>query len=125
MLFFAVPPIGFYLWRPYSQHVTRGINLILFLLILVGVGSVYFHSTLSIAGQLMDELLILWVVMTSYAILIPTQFIPKYFKTNRFDFNMIFCFIFCMKIANKFKFKKYASNSYICFYSGCNLLVFA
>lgn len=98
MLFFVVPPIGFYLWRPYSRHVTQGINLILFLLILVGLGSVYFHSTLSLAGQLMDELLILWVVMTSYAILIPTQFLPQYFKNNRFDLCFLYRYIYAKKI---------------------------
>lgn len=54
------------------------------MLALVGLGSVYFHATLSLAGQLMDELLILWVVMTSYAILIPIQYLPQYFRLNTY-----------------------------------------
>jgi alkaline ceramidase len=83
ILFFIVPPIACQLFKPYAIHVTKGIYLIFLLLILVGVGSVYFHSTLSLAGQLMDELLILWVVMTSYAILMPVQFLPQYFRTNK------------------------------------------
>lgn len=83
MFFFIVPPIAFRLFQPYSVYVTRGVYVILLLMMTVGAGSVYFHSTLSLAGQLMDELLILWVVMISYGILMPPQILPQFFRTNR------------------------------------------
>ena len=89
VLFFIVPPIAYHLFKPYALHVTKGIYIIFLLLTLVGCGSVYFHSTLSLAGQLMDELLILWVVMIGYSILMPNQFLPKYFKANKNVYSLL------------------------------------
>ncbi len=71
------------LFQDYGNYVTKGIHLIWLLLVAVGVGSVYFHATLSMAGQLMDELLILWVLMASYTILYPEKYMPNFFKQNR------------------------------------------
>ena len=35
------------------------------------------------AGQLMDELFILWVLLGSYAMLFPNQYLPGHFQRNR------------------------------------------
>ena len=34
-------------------------------------------------GQLLDELLILWLLMCSYCMLFPQNYLPDYFKENR------------------------------------------
>lgn len=81
--FFIVPPIMIYLFRSYSSNVTKGIDLIWVFLIIVGLGSVYFHSTLTLAGQLMDELSILWILALSYVVLFPEKYMPSYFVQNR------------------------------------------
>ena len=78
-----------YLFRPYANTITSGIYIIWMLLLVVGMGSVFFHSTLTLAGQFMDELSILWVLMLSYAILFPDKYIPSYFIQNRSLLNFI------------------------------------
>jgi alkaline ceramidase len=83
ILFFIFPPILMVLFRNYGNIITRGIHLMWIFLILVGAGSVYFHATLSLAGQLMDELLILWVLMAGYAIMTPQTLLPLYFRVHR------------------------------------------
>lgn len=93
ILFFIFPPIQIVLFKNYGNVITRGIHIIWIFLILVGAGSVYFHATLSFAGQLIDELLILWVLMAGYAIMTPQTLLPLYFRIHR---NIYFSF--CLTI---------------------------
>jgi len=87
--FLIIPPIMMVLYRDYGKYVTKSIHIIWAFLIAIGCGSAYFHSTLSMAGQLMDEIFILWVLMVSYAILLPKKILPSYFQQNRWVLNVI------------------------------------
>ena len=60
-----------YLFRPYSKHVCSGVNVIWALFVVIGISSAYFHATLSLVGQLLDELAILWGVMLAFALWTP------------------------------------------------------
>ena len=77
-----------YLFRPYSKHVGAGINAVWLLLMVVGLGSIYFHATLSFAGQIIDELAIAWVLLAGFAIWMPKQIVAKWpFGGDRFVFT--------------------------------------
>lgn len=83
MLFFALPPVLIYLFGPYGRIFNKGIHIIWVMLIIVGVCSAYFHATLSLFGQLLDELAILWVIAAGFALWFPQRFLPKFFQANR------------------------------------------
>jgi alkaline ceramidase len=85
ILFIIIPPFMMYLFRSYSLHVTSDVDILWLLLILVGIGSGYFHATLSLSGQLVDELAILWVLMAALSAAIPDRTLSQssLFKGNR------------------------------------------
>lgn len=56
-----MPPILIYLFKDYGKHVHPGIHIVWIMLIVVGISSAYFHATLSLVGQLLDEISIIWV----------------------------------------------------------------
>ena len=50
--------------KPYASIMGPGIHIVWLLLMVVGASSAYFHATLSLFGQLMDEIAILWTIMS-------------------------------------------------------------
>jgi len=83
VLFLTMPPFLMHLHMPYSRHMGPGIHFIWALLIVVGASSMYFHATLSLLGQLLDEIAILWVVMAGFAMWFPKSMMPQNFKESK------------------------------------------
>ena len=79
-IFLIMPPFLMHLHQPYAASIGPGIHIIWFLLIVVGASSAYFHATLSLLGQLLDEIAILWVIMAGFAMWYPRAMIPASLK---------------------------------------------
>jgi len=45
--------------------------LVFALIVIIGIGSAYFHGTLSVTGQIMDEMSIFWLVSYSALVVVP------------------------------------------------------
>ncbi|CAF3826395.1 unnamed protein product [Rotaria sp. Silwood1] len=89
IFFFLVPPVMIILFASYSRRVANGLTILWILLIVIGIGSVYFHATLSLAGQLLDEIGILWVLMAGYALFLPSLHLPQSLRIQRFILSCI------------------------------------
>ncbi|EDO47751.1 predicted protein [Nematostella vectensis] len=90
-IFLVIPPFLMYLFRPYANRIGYGINVILLLMVVIGLCSAYFHATLSLVGQLLDELAILWVLMAAFALWAPRWLFqngPFYGKRCRLAYIM-------------------------------------
>ncbi|CAF1217334.1 unnamed protein product [Rotaria magnacalcarata] len=86
IFFFLVPPFSIILFSSYSRRIANGITVLWLLLIVIGIGSIYFHATLSLAGQLIDEICILWVLMAGYALFLPAIYLPQSLRVPRHQF---------------------------------------
>ncbi|KAJ8278941.1 hypothetical protein COCON_G00060070 [Conger conger] len=85
-VFFVVSPIMLYLFHPYARERNLAVHLVWFMMIFVGLFSVYFHMTLSYVGQLLDEISILWVLAIGYALWFPRRHFP-FFVKDRSSFS--------------------------------------
>ena len=65
-----------------TDFLISGIICMWFLLWVVGWTSTYFHATLSLLGQLLDEISVLWVLMAGMAFWFPEQLIPAMLKST-------------------------------------------
>lgn len=83
VLFFLFPPVLIHLFQEYAKFFNPAINVLWVLLMVVGLSSAYFHATLSLVGQLLDELAILWVFMAAFAMFLPKRYFPKFLGGNR------------------------------------------
>ncbi|XP_058797303.1 alkaline ceramidase [Phymastichus coffea] len=87
-LFLLLPPVLMHLFKDYGRFVNPGIHVIWVLLMVVGISSAYFHATLSLVGQLLDELAILWVYMAGLCMFLPRRYFPTAVKNNRKKFSL-------------------------------------
>lgn len=83
ILFLVGPPFLIYLFKDYGRFIQPAIHMIWILLFVVGLSSAYFHATLSLLGQLLDELTILWVFMATLSLFCPRRHFPRVFKHSR------------------------------------------
>lgn len=89
ILFLLFPPLLTRLFHQYAKVVTPGIYLVWALLLVVGLSSIYFHATLSLVGQLLDEVAILWLMMAAFALWFPRRYLPTCMSGNRKLFQQL------------------------------------
>lgn len=75
-------------------------------MIVVGLSSAYFHATLSLIGQLLDEVAILWVCCAAFSMFYPKKFYPRWLNGNRYYTHSlhpqsVFINISCFSISAK------------------------
>ncbi|XP_069042261.1 alkaline ceramidase 1 isoform X1 [Lepisosteus oculatus] len=87
-IFFLFSPLMLYLLHPYAKERSRAVHLVWFMMIFVGIFSIYFHMTLSYVGQMLDEISILWVLAVGYALWFPRKHFPSFIK-NRVEFSVL------------------------------------
>ncbi|XP_062854786.1 alkaline ceramidase 1 [Trichomycterus rosablanca] len=85
-IFFMVAPVMLYLLHPYARERNLAVHLVWFMMIFVGLFSIYFHMTLSFMGQMLDELSIMWVLSIGYSLWFPRKHFP-YFVKDRTSFS--------------------------------------
>lgn len=63
--------------KEYAKKVDSGIYVVWTLYAVVGISSAYFHGWLTLAGQLLDEISISWVLAYGYGMWFPKKYFPK------------------------------------------------
>lgn len=69
-------------WESYTRLVCSGVCFQMCIMTVIGLSSMYVHATLSLLGQLFDEVGIVWALFFGYAGLMPKQHRPRYFTGN-------------------------------------------
>ncbi|KAL8177503.1 UNVERIFIED_CONTAM: hypothetical protein K2H54_009748, partial [Gekko kuhli] len=69
----------------YMKYRPGRVRSLAFMVVFIGISSIYFHMTLSYAGQMLDELSILWTMGLSYGCWFPMHHFPPFIK-NREQF---------------------------------------
>ncbi|VFV42325.1 alkaline ceramidase 1 [Lynx pardinus] len=87
--FFIFGPLMMFLMYPYAQKRSRCIYITWILFMVIGLFSMYFHMTLSLLGQLLDEIAILWLLASSYSIWMPRCYFPTFLGENRPRFTCL------------------------------------
>ena len=64
--FLILPFIQWPLSRQYAATIDSSINIIWIMFAILGLASGYFHATLSLMGQLLDEWIIFWLFCIAY-----------------------------------------------------------
>ena len=77
VIILAIVTLRSKVWKNYTEYVTTGPDILFYLAICVGIGSCYFHGTLSLLGQFVDEILLMWLVLVSYLFFLPRKYLPK------------------------------------------------
>ncbi|XP_062814979.1 alkaline ceramidase 1 [Anolis carolinensis] len=86
--FFVLAPFLLWMNSSYMQFRPNPVKGLFVAQLCIGAFSMYFHMTLSFAGQLLDELSILWGVSLCYAFWFPTRHFPSFIK-NRDQFMVL------------------------------------
>ncbi|XP_022083905.1 alkaline ceramidase 2-like [Acanthaster planci] len=95
-VFFVFPPIMWMLCKEYARCINPYIKLMWVLLMVVGAFSAYFHCTLSLVGQLLDEVAILWALSLGAGLWFPRRYYPRVLKGDRKLFRrMVFALTLC------------------------------
>ncbi|XP_054160144.1 alkaline ceramidase-like [Oppia nitens] len=89
ILFLVFPALLSQLFKQYAQTVNRGVYVIWFLFATVGICSAYFHATLSLVGQLLDELAILWLMAAAFGMWLPRRHYPLWLNRDRKQFQYL------------------------------------
>lgn len=83
IIYVVLPPLLMHLFRGYGKFVNPGIHLIWVILIVIGLSSAYFHATLSLIGQLLDEVAILWGFFIAFSMFLPRRLFPSFIGNDR------------------------------------------
>jgi hypothetical protein len=63
VLCFPVAPLAAWLFARTQMRVEPRLYLLWVLMCAAGLGSAYFHATLSLAGQILDEMSVIWLIL--------------------------------------------------------------
>ncbi|KAM9241613.1 LOW QUALITY PROTEIN: alkaline ceramidase 1-like [Dugong dugon] len=87
--FFIFRPLMMFLMHPYAQKCSPYIHSVWILFMVTGLFSMYFHMTLSFLGHLLDEITILWLLVSGYSNWMPHCYFLAFLGENRPQFSRL------------------------------------